>query len=167
MGSHAAPFTRNTKSSRFRAAAHGWPPPGLPRLPFWLPLGNTLVLGLSSAALQTGYARLKGGREATWAIAATFLLGLLFFGLQVELWVSVWRAGLLPSAGAYPSVFWGLTCFHALHVLVGLVALGVLGWRVGQGYYNPARHLPVRLWTMYWHFVGAVWLLIFASVFVF
>jgi heme/copper-type cytochrome/quinol oxidase subunit 3 len=81
--------------------------------------------------------------------------------------VSVWRAGLLPSAGAYPSVFWGLTCFHALHVLVGLVALGVLGWRVGQGYYNPARHLPVRLWTMYWHFVGAVWLLIFASVFVF
>lgn len=150
-----------------RSSTHGWPPAGLPRLPFWLPLANTLVLALSSAALQTGYVRLQRGRNAAWAIGASLFLGLLFFGLQFALWITVWRAGLLPTAGPYPSVFWALTCFHALHVLVGLVALAVLAIRTGQGYYNAARHLPVRLWAMYWHFVGAVWLLIFASVFVF
>jgi heme/copper-type cytochrome/quinol oxidase subunit 3 len=69
--------------------------------------------------------------------------------------------------GPYPSVFWALTTFHALHVLVGLVALAFLAWRTARGTYNAARHLPVRLWAMYWHFVGVVWLLIFASVFVF
>ena len=90
-----------------------------------------------------------------------------FLGLQLALWITVWRAGLLPTAGPYPSVFWALTTFHALHVLVGLGALGALAWRTARGIYNAARHLPVRLWTMYWHFVGAVWLLIFASVFVF
>jgi cytochrome c oxidase subunit 3 len=150
-----------------RAATQGWPPAGLPRLPFWLPLGNTLVLGLSSATLQIGLLRLRRNREATWPIAASFVLGLLFLGLQLALWITVWRAGLLPTAGPYPSVFWALTTFHALHVLVGLGALGALAWRTARGIYNAARHLPVRLWTMYWHFVGAVWLLIFASVFVF
>ena len=30
---------------------------------------------------------------------------------------------------------------------------------------GPARHLPVRLWAMYWHFVGIVWALMFVSIF--
>jgi cytochrome c oxidase subunit 3 len=152
-----------------RSTTHGWPPAGLPHLPFWLPLENTLVLGLSSAALQFGYVRLQRGamETATSAITASFLLGTLFLALQIVLWRAVWRAGLVPTAGPYPSVFWALTVFHALHVLVGLVALGAIAWRTARGTYNAARHLPVRLWAMYWHFVGAVWLLIFASVFVF
>jgi cytochrome c oxidase subunit 3 len=150
-----------------RSTSHGWPPHGVPQLPFWLPLGSTLVLGLSSATLQWGYVRLPRGENAAWPIAASFALGLLFLGLQVVLWTHVWRAGLLPSLGPYASVFWALTTFHALHVLVGLVALAVVAWRTARGLYNAARHLPVRLWTMYWHFVGVVWLLIFGSVFVF
>ncbi len=150
-----------------RTAAHGWPPPGLPRLPFWLPLGSTLVLGLSSAALQLGQARLRSGLDALPPIAASLLLGVLFLGLQCALWTSVYRAGLAPSLGAYPSVFWGLTGFHALHVLVGLPPLALVAWRTALGECNAANHLPLRIWAMYWHFVAAVWLVIFASVFVF
>jgi cytochrome c oxidase subunit 3 len=152
-----------------RSTTHGWPPAGLPRLPWGLPLENTVVLGLSSLALQTGYVRLQRGDEvtATRAISASLLLGVVFLSLQCALWLGVYRAGLLPSMGPYPSVFWALTTFHALHVLVGLVALAFLAWRTARGTYNAARHLPVRLWAMYWHFVGVVWLLIFASVFVF
>jgi cytochrome c oxidase subunit 3 len=150
-----------------RSTSHAWPPQGLPHLPFWLPLANTLVLGLSSAALELGYGRLPRGGNAGWPVAVSFGLGTLFLGLQVVLWTTVWRSGLLPSLGPYPSVFWALTTIHALHVLVGIVALAILAWRTARGTYNAARHLPVRLWTMYWHFVGVVWLLIFGSVFIF
>ena len=46
------------------------------------------------------------------------------------------------------------------------MALAVLAWRARQRRYGPARHLPVRLWSMYWHFVGAVWLALYAAVYV-
>ena len=51
--------------------------------------------------------------------------------------------------------------------LVGLIALVWLFWKTSGGRFNAARHLPVRLWTMYWHFVGAVWGLMFVLIYVF
>ncbi len=150
-----------------RVTVHAWPPAGLPRLPLWLPAGNTAVIVASSVALQAGYGRLRRGARAAPLLFATFLLGALFLALQALLWVEVWRSGLLPNLGPYPSTFWALTAFHALHVAIGVAALLVLAVGTARGTYNPARHLAVRLWSMYWHFVGAVWLLLFATVFVF
>lgn len=149
-----------------RSTLHRWPPAGLPKLPVALPAWNTLVIALSSAALQTGYVRLRRGAMAAPFVLASFLLGTLFLVLQAVLWIKVWRSGLLPSLGPYPSAFWALTAFHALHVAIGVGALLALAIGTARGIYNPARHLAVRLWAMYWHFVGAVWLLIFATVFV-
>jgi cytochrome c oxidase subunit 3 len=68
--------------------------------------------------------------------------------------------------GPYPSVFFALTTFHAAHVLVGLAALAVLFWKSLAGVYSAPRHLPVKLWTMYWHFVDAIWLLMFVTVYI-
>ncbi len=150
-----------------RASTHHWPPDGLPRLPIALPAANTLVIGLSSLALQMGYERLKKGAPAAASLLFVALaLGTLFLALQAVLWTQVWRSGLSPDRGPYPSAFWALTGFHALHVAIGVGALVALAVRTALGTYNPARHLAVRLWAMYWHFVGAVWLLIFATVFV-
>ncbi len=149
-----------------RIGVHRWPPPGLPRLPRLLPAVNTAVIALSSVALQMGYARLRE-RSSARLVATAFALGAIFLALQGLLWVQVWKSGLVPQAGPYPSVFWGLTAFHALHAFVGVVALGVLARRIARGIYSPARHLAVRLWAMYWHFVGVVWLVLFATVFAF
>ena len=105
-------------------------------------------------------------RTAAWLLAATTGLGFVFLALQAVVWTRLWNAGLTVDKGPYPSVFYGLTVIHALHVAVGLLALAWLTLRAFQGTFNAARHLPVRLWALYWHFVGAVWLLMFVSVYV-
>jgi heme/copper-type cytochrome/quinol oxidase subunit 3 len=51
-----------------------------------------------------------------------------------------------------------------LHVLVGIGALAWLTRGALRGKYSAARFLPVRLWTMYWHFVGVVWGAMFVAV---
>ncbi|MFZ5471529.1 MAG: cytochrome c oxidase subunit 3 [Myxococcota bacterium] len=152
-----------------RARAGTWPPVDLPALPLWLPLANTLVIALSSAALQYGLfsvqrAKVKAlGPALLWAL----LLGALFLGLQTLLWASLWAEGLtMKAGGAYASVFYGLTALHALHVLVGLAGIGRVCARAFGGEFSAARYLPVRLWAMYWHFVGVVWALMFVSIFV-
>jgi len=151
-----------------RSRAAVWPPPDLPLLPILLPLLNTAVLGGSSAALQLGGWWIARGNvhRLVWALGVAVALGALFLALQVVLWSNLYGQGLRPSTGGpYGSVFYGLTCFHALHVLVGLGGLAWL-WRQGSvGLLSAARHLPLRLWTMYWHFVGVVWALMLVSIF--
>lgn len=150
-----------------RGRAPVWPPVGDPRLPLVLPGVNTAVIALSSGALQSALRSLRRGRPSpvAGALALAAGLGALFLALQVAVWISVHRQGLLPSGGPYGSVFYALTSFHALHVLVGLVALAWLAVRASRGAYGAMRHVGVRLWAMYWHFVGAVWLFLYATVY--
>jgi cytochrome c oxidase subunit 3 len=151
-----------------RTRANTWPPVDLPVLPVLLPAFNTLVLAASSATFQYGLSLVRGGagRRLGLALLATFILGAVFLFLQGWLWAGLYGKGLRPDTGGpYSSVFYGLTAFHAVHVLVGLGAIGVLCGRALAGAFSAARHLPVRLWAMYWHFVGVVWAVMFILVF--
>lgn len=151
-----------------RARATAWPPPDLPELPLLVPGLNTLVLAASSAALQFAVRWLRSGKIARVgpALAASLALGALFLALQMVTWRSLFDEGLTPSGGPYPSVFYALTCFHAVHVLVGVVALAWLSRCAFLGKYSAARFLPVRLWALYWHFVGAVWGVMYITIYV-
>jgi cytochrome c oxidase subunit III len=153
-----------------RMSAPAWPPPGVPKLPIALPFANTLVLGLSSYTAQRALVAIRAGRreEMQGLFSVTVFLGALFLGLQYVLWSNVRASGLsIDSAGTYGSVFYALTIFHALHVAAGVLGLVyvVLAARL-FGKWNAAAHSPVRMWTMFWHFVDGVWLVTFLSVFV-
>jgi heme/copper-type cytochrome/quinol oxidase subunit 3 len=145
---------------RLRMSA--WPPPGATPLPLGVPLLNTAVLLGSSAALERSVRQRTQhlmGRSARRWLGLTVALGLLFVGLQLELWWGLLRTGLHWGQGTLAAVVYGLTVFHALHVLVGLVGLGTV-WAAER-----PRLLSWRLWTTYWHFVSVVWAGIFLVVF--
>jgi cytochrome c oxidase subunit III len=150
-----------------RMAANTWPPEGYAPLPRALPGINTAILLLSSAVLWLGVApkREKAGRLAA-TLVATILLGTLFLALQMVVWAPLWKQGFRFDSGVYGSLFYGLTTFHALHVLAGLVALGWLLRGAKDGRYLSARQNPVRLTAMFWHFVDVVWVLMFVVVYV-
>lgn len=150
-----------------RVRAGAWPPPGAPRVPLALLVGNTVVIALSSIVLQRGLGAVRSGRGLLApSVLGAAALGAAFLALQLVMWRGMWAAGLRPSTGTYASVIFGMTALHAAHVAVGIVALAVLGVRAARGAFTPASHLPVRLWTAYWHGVGAIWLAVFALVFV-
>ena len=151
-----------------RARMDLWPPPGTPPLPRLLPAANTLVIAFSSVALERALFSARRGKLASVlpAILTTLLLGTLFVGLQLMLWTGLWKSGLRPSGGPYGSVFYTLTALHAAHVAVGLLGLAYCAIRANAGAFTPVRHVGLRLWRAYWHFVGGVWLLLFLTVFV-
>jgi cytochrome c oxidase subunit III len=147
-----------------RTHAGAWPPADQPRLPRLLPGLATLLLVASSLAADRGLAvsRQVAGPRAARRLALAAALGTSFLALQLVVWIGLWRAGLTPAGGPYPSVFYGLTAIHALHVLVGLVALG---WLAVRAWRRGAPRLQLRLWGAYWHFVGVAWLAMFVSVY--
>jgi len=151
-----------------RSHASAWPPPDLPSLPLLLPGLNTLVAAGASLALE-GAGRAwpwSGPRGQASLLALATGLGAAFLALQATVWAGLWQAGLRIDGGPYPSAFYALTGLHAAHVLVGVAALGWLTLRVARGDLGPWPRTPLRLWTMYWHFVGAVWLLLYVTVYV-
>jgi cytochrome c oxidase subunit III len=139
-----------------RGRSPTWPPPGAPPLLRLLPGLNTLLIAASSVVMARAVRAQELGRTRRTgaALAAVAALGAVFLALQAFVWTGVWRAGLVPSGGPYPSVFYAFTAFHALHVLVGVGALALLSARARSGETTRTR---VRLWGWYWHFVGAVW----------
>ncbi|ABS27060.1 cytochrome c oxidase subunit 3 [Anaeromyxobacter sp. Fw109-5] len=148
-----------------RARAPSWPPLDAPPLPRLLPGLNTLVIAASSAAVvrATRSQELRRPRGVTAALAAAVVLGAIFLLVQGVVWSGLWRQGLVPAGGPYPSVFYAFTAFHALHVVVGLAALAWLAVRARAG--GESLRTDVRLWGWYWHFVGVVWGVLYLTVY--
>jgi cytochrome c oxidase subunit 3 len=119
---------------------------------------------------------------ATWAVrrekrviafallVGAVALGLGFLGIKAVEYTHHYREGALPGAwyhletldrpGAnlYFSLYFFLTGLHAIHVMVGLVVLGIMANGVWSGKLNAGYHTPLELGGMYWHLVDVVWL---------
>jgi cytochrome c oxidase subunit 3 len=128
-----------------RAQAPRWPPPGTPPLPRGLAGANTLLLAGASAALWR--ARRAGQPRWRWAAAA---LGAGFLAGQIALWRHLVAVGLGPRGQLPGQVFLALSALHALHVAAGLLVLAC------------SRRL--RLVSLYWDFVLAVWVVLYVAV---
>jgi heme/copper-type cytochrome/quinol oxidase subunit 3 len=144
-----------------------WPPTGvvLPSLP--LAAAGTGVLLVSSVLLHLAVGRGQrgaAGLKSLWGGA--LLLGALFALLQTWLWLDVWRAGFHADAGNYFGLFYMLTWFHGLHVLVGLVALAWVWVGILRGRIGVLRLSPAIGTALFWHFVDAVWVVLFLGIFV-
>jgi cytochrome c oxidase subunit III len=146
-----------------RVRSNAWPPPDLPRLPLALPALGSAVLALASFALEGARRRVREGRPAgRMLVVMAWLASAVFLGVQILVWRSLWHQGLRLSSGPYGSVVFGMTGFHALHVLVGLGGLAGLLIGAGPGGVKP---LSLRLWTLYVHMVGILWGLVFIAVY--
>ena len=56
-----------------------------------------------------------------------------------------------------------LAFLHALHVLGGVIFLGVVACRAWEGRYDHERHWPIDFAAQYWHFLDAIWLCMLTS----
>jgi cytochrome c oxidase subunit 3 len=151
-----------------RLNAPAWPPDGLAPLPKALPFLNTLVLLASSVLLHRGTRPELEEKPGALrrALLGTIALGGLFLALQLAVWIPLWQRGFrIDNTGTYGSIFYGLTVFHALHVLAGLLALAFLLPGAFSGRAASGRSSAVRSSAMFWHFVDVVWVVMFVAVY--
>jgi cytochrome c oxidase subunit 3 len=136
---------------------------------------NTAVLIASSLTMALAVWSAEHGRRAAligWLVA-TLLLGAVFVGVKgVEYhdkWVHhlvpgphfTWPGPDAPHVQLFYSLYFAMTGFHALHMLVGF---GLLGWLIvdaRRGRFGPAYWAPVEMVGLYWHFVDIVWIFLF------
>jgi cytochrome c oxidase subunit 3 len=149
-----------------RRNAPTWPPPGAPLPPrgLWI---STLVLAGSSGTLVLAVraARAGAARALRRWLAATLQLGILFLVVQAILWRSVFASGRFTFSDAYGTIFYSLTGLHGAHVIGGILFLSRASSRARHDPAGPKTRLTLALCSTYWHFMGAVWVVIFSVLY--
>ncbi|MDI1279348.1 cytochrome c oxidase subunit 3 [Methylobacter sp.] len=139
-----------------------WPPDGLPVL--LMPGVNTLIL-LASSVFVWACERCIQRRLMRWSLASmalAFMLGIGFVVIQLNEWSKLTYD---MTSNLYGSLYFTITGFHMLHVIVGLVILMVLLLWIALGYFDHRRYAAVTIGGLYWHFVDAVWLFVFTTLY--
>lgn len=109
--------------------------------------------------------RLERQREFRNWLVATLALAGAFLAVQAPsmavLLARHWRTAGASNVATYGLVI-TLIFVHALHVIGGMVALGTVAAGAFRGRYDHESHGPVRHATVYWHFLDAVWIAMYA-----
>jgi cytochrome c oxidase subunit 3 len=145
-------------------AEQHWPPEGLPSL--LLPGINTAILVASSVcvwASERCVARKKKWGSMMGMVLA-IVLGALFVGIQLAEWSNK-TFGM--TSDLYGSLYFTITGFHMLHVVIGLVILLLLLVWISFSYFDEKRHAAITIGGVYWHFVDIVWLFVFSTLYLF
>ncbi len=136
----------------------GWRQIEMPQI-FW---GSTIAIVASSVTIQTALRcfRQREMNKYRLLIGVTFLLGIVFVALQWFGFMDLWEQQKVTfrgaaGAGQFLYVIFGL---HALHVIAGIIALGVLFSRAFFGNVKSYNPVPVEIAATYWHFVDILWL---------
>jgi heme/copper-type cytochrome/quinol oxidase subunit 3 len=143
-----------------------WPAGDIPKPELGLVLVMTPILLLSSGPIHWAERGIKRGRRGRLVVGLmlTIAMGGTFLGLQMVEYSKTLQE-FTPQTNVYGSLFFAITGFHGLHVLVGLLLLSWLLFYAARGRFTEERHLPVQVITMYWHFVDVVWVFILVTIY--
>jgi cytochrome c oxidase subunit 3 len=133
--------------------------------PFWDPIRLPETLWISTALILASSVTFEAGRrffrKGSWRVASRFFIGTAclgagFLSAQITAWRELVEQGAFLSQNPHSSFFYLFTGLHAAHLVGGLVVLFVV--LLGK---SKRREL-VDVACYYWHFLGILWLALFA-----
>jgi heme/copper-type cytochrome/quinol oxidase subunit 3 len=128
-----------------------------------LDVSRTAIFSIALFASSGTMAFAARRRSDLW-LAATMVLGAIFLIGQGGEYARLLGEGIGPGSALFGTTFFTLTGLHGLHVLAGLVALAALL----AATLSRARAVHPVAWEavgLYWHFVDAVWVVVFSVVY--
>ena len=170
---------------------YSFPRPLAVALPWGLWL-STAVLIVSTFTMHWAWSSIRHDlqRSCRNALLMTLLLGITFLAVQTWNWLDIYGAlksadhalkalhpqyvspiggmrtahALIYEKQALFAAFFFFTVMHAIHVLGGLIPLGVVNAQARRGVYSRNYHPGVRYCLIYWHFLDAAWILILITL---
>jgi cytochrome c oxidase subunit III len=140
-----------------------------PRDVLELPIFNTVCLLSSSLTMWIAERGLKKGSVGSFSLwwAITFMLGAIFLGGTGLEWKKlIYHDGLTISTNLFGTTFYSLVGLHASHVIIGLTMLLIVLLFALFGKLKPEHIKQIEVLSLYWHFVDAVWVVVFTVVYV-
>src|SRR5262245_50655941 len=158
-----------TRAANTAPPEHTWPPEPFKHIldPLGPIMFATILLIASSFTCQFAVWSIRKGDRKGYIrnISATFVLGIIFLGMQVYDYSLLFSEGMTLGSGPFGTTYFTLTGFHGAHVFGGVLMLGVVLYRGMAGQFSSKHHDAVEAVSLYWHFVDVVWILLFSILY--
>jgi cytochrome c oxidase subunit 3 len=134
-----------------------------------LPIFSSICLLSSSITAHFAVSALRKAKSlvcAAW-LGGTILLGGIFIASTANEWYHlIYEKGLTIKTNLFGTTFYSLVGLHATHVIVGLCLLTIAFIAALRGKATEHHAEKLEVLSLYWHFVDAVWIIVFAVVYV-
>ncbi len=161
-------FTALTSAYIVRSASSDdWRQIAMPKV-LWF---STALILMSSATMEISRRSLKRQNDHGYArwLAVTVVLGLGFLGTQLFAWRQLARQGVYMASNPFNSFFYLFTATHGLHLIGGILGLAYLLMRTTRKRSTAEGELrrigAADAATTYWHFMDALWIVLFFLLF--
>jgi len=125
-------------------------------------LSSSVTIHLAVNALRLGNVNIF----STWWFA-TIALGVIFlYGTATEWHRLIYREGLTISTNLFGTTYFSLVGLHGFHVVVGILCLTLVLALALTGRVKQEHAYRVDVLSLYWHFVDAVWVVVFTVVYI-
>jgi cytochrome c oxidase subunit 3/cytochrome o ubiquinol oxidase subunit 3 len=134
-----------------------------------LPIFSSICLLSSSITVHFAGSSLHHGKRSMTSLwlAATVLLGSIFLGATALEWYKlIYHDGLTIQTNLFGTTFYSLVGLHASHVIIGLFMLTLALIFSLTGSLTTRHSSRLEVLSLYWHFVDAVWVVVFLVVYV-
>jgi cytochrome c oxidase subunit 3 len=125
-------------------------------------LSSSLTIHLAAKSLERDYIRLFLG---LWLLTIA-LGGLFLYGTAQEWHRLIYEHGLTISTNLFGTTYYSLVGLHGFHVTAGLIMLLIVAALALSGRVGVKQSGRIEVLSMYWHFVDAVWVVVFTVVYV-
>jgi len=140
-----------------------------------VPIGtvNTVILLTSSLTMALAISAVqRGGKTVSLVLqAATIGLGLLFLVNKYFEWSAKFHHGIYPGSEIllqrehgqilFYGLYYAMTGLHGLHVIAGLIVIGIMLALTAKGRINAGDHVRLENAGLYWHLVDLIWIYLF------
>jgi len=124
-------------------------------------LSSSLTIHLAAKSLASNR---RGLFLGLWLL--TIVLGGLFLNGTAEEWHRlIYEHGLTISTNLFGTTYYSLVGLHGFHVTAGLLMLLIVAILALAGRMSVEQSHRVEVLSMYWHFVDAVWVVVFTVVY--
>lgn len=130
---------------------------------------QTMALLISSFTVAVAVLAAKHGKRRTVLryLIATGIFGLIFLGMEIYEFAELIAEGHTWQTSAFLSSFFALVGTHGLHIIAGLIWLGVYIYTLNRRVMDEHMVRKLGLFGLFWHFLDLVWIWIFTIVYMF
>jgi len=140
-----------------------------PREVLRVPIIGTICLLSSSLTMHWAIAALRRNQMGVFRLFwfLTLALGAIFIaGTAVEWRHLIYQDGFTIQTNLFGSTYYSLVGLHASHVVVGLIGLTIVMVLALMGKVRREHVERCEVFSLYWHFVDAVWVVVFTTVYI-
>ncbi|MGH7239362.1 MAG: cytochrome c oxidase subunit 3, partial [Candidatus Saccharimonadales bacterium] len=109
--------------------------------------------------------RVRRKKQVLLWMAATFVLGLTFLGLEINEFHHLAVTGNSWRRSGFLSAFFTLVSTHGLHITSGLIWMATMFFKINKAGLTRVNIRRLTLLSIFWHFLDIVWIFIFTVVY--